>query len=178
MDFKLFLIRHDIEAIIDLAESQCELQYTESGLFESADVKYYTSMIDVPGLGLNFTGKYITGLSLIACHRGTAVNVSTIQQKHGGYLYSIDQSCNPDSVIIQPGGVFQGIYIIRGGIGTTSDTKKSLELYNLFRSAASKICIKVKGWHIGPAAYALSNSGHRLITMHAQQDPKYDLAKP
>ena len=175
MEVKIFATLSDLESSIDCIESKIELICSKTGLFSSEEIQYFDSIMNIEEIGVNHTGKYITGTSIIVCEKNDNINAEKIKQKKGGYLYSIGQSNNPNSIIFQPGGIFQNKYIVRGGIGTVSNTKKSIELFKYFKKTILKDFKKIKDWYVGPEALLLAKAGYRLITMHVEQSIEYDL---
>jgi hypothetical protein len=175
MDTKIFATRSDLISGIEQIESQRELYYANTDFDKPEDLKALESLQDCQEIGYNTTGKYITGLTFLVVDRKYNFNIEKIKQNKGGYLYSIDQSNNPYSIMFQPGGMYNETCLIRGTIATISDAKESRELYRFFSKTIIKNCKRIKGWYIGPEAMKLAKSGTRLITMHASQDPIYDL---
>jgi hypothetical protein len=175
MNTKIFTTRLDLIPGINRIESRMPLKYVKTGLLGCNKIKCFDSMTEIKELGVNHTGKYITGISFLIVDRNEEIKIRKVKQNTGACLYAVDQLENPNSIIFQPGGIYENGYIIRGNIGTTSETQKSRKLWRFFSKEIIKGFNKIKDWYVGPEALKLADSGFRLITMHIDQSREYDL---
>jgi hypothetical protein len=178
MDTKIFATRSDLIPRIERVESQKDLHYARTGLFYHDEIITSTFLKDVKEMGYNTTGQYISGIAVLVVEKKHKIKIRKVKQRTGGYLYAIDQLKNPHSIVFQPGGMYENSYLIRGGINTVSESKESKQLFHFFSKGITKGFTKIRGWYVGPEAMKLMNSGVRLITMHINESPEYDLAVP
>lgn len=175
MDTMIFTTRSDLMPRIEWIEAQRDLHYAISDMYESKDIEILDSLLGVKEIGYNYTGQYITGTQFLVVERKYKIKVEKVKQRRGGYLYAVDPFKNPHSIIFQPGGIYNDSKLIRGNIGTVSESKKSIELYKFFSKGIVKGFTRIEGWYVGPEALELYKSGIRLITMHINEPPEYDL---
>ena len=176
----IFATRSDLMPGIEWIESQEDLHYVRAGLYnkdEINELNVLDSLGNVNEIGYNTTGQYVTGTQFLVVEKKYKIRIEKVKQRKGGYLYAVDTLKNPHSIIFQPNGMYQDSYLIKGTIGTVSESKKSIELYKFFSKGIVKGFTKIKGLYVGPEAMKLMESGVRLITMHVQQSPEYDLVK-
>jgi hypothetical protein len=178
METMIFATRSDLIPGIQWVESRTELHYVRAGLYskdEINELNVFDSLRNVEEIGYNTTGQYITGTQFLVVERKHRIRTETIKQRKGGYLFDVGPSKNPHSIIFQPNGIYQDSYLIRGNIGTVSESKESIELYGVFSKGIVKGFTRVKGWYVGPEALKLMASGVRLITMHVEESLVYDV---
>jgi hypothetical protein len=89
--------------------------------------------------------------------------------------YAVDQLANPKTVVLQPGGQFEGC-IIAGQLGTVSDDPTSLELFRFISKQVRRLFTKVKAFYVGKEASELLGRGWRL-TANVKAPPLYDLKR-
>lgn len=178
METMIFATRSDLIPGLLSVESQRDLHYVKAGLYnrnELNELDVLDSLRNVEEIGHNATGQYITGTQFLVVERKNRIRTEKIKQKTGGYLFDVGPLKNPHSIIFQPNGIYQDSYLIRGNIGTVSQSKRSIELYKFFSKGVVKGFSKIQGWYVGPDALKLMASGVRLITMHVQESEVYDL---
>ena len=168
-----FATRQDILAGSESFENGIGVQYIQTGLFESAEFRAFSSVDQIATVGKSDTGSSSSDLSFLVMLADQAVRVRDVQQRKGGVLYAIDQLANSKSISVRYGGVYEDQYVIRGEVGTVSDDPQSLELYKTFVSSISKQFSSFNGYRIGPEAMRLHKSGMRL-THASGTDRKYD----
>lgn len=174
MDTRIFATRLDLIPRIEWIESQKELHYaTDSG----KEILFYNSIKDLSEIGINKTGQYISGIQFLVVEKKYKINVEIVRTYKGSDSFNIGQLKNPNSIFFQPGGIYNKEYLIRGNIGTVSESKESKELFKYFSKGITKGFTKIRGWYVGPDALRLMNLGIRLITMHVKENPNYDLVK-
>ncbi len=179
MDIKIFATRSDFMIGLERIESQKDLHYVIAGLYNKDEItklEILDSLLNVHELGYNTSGQYVSGTQYLVVEKKYKIKTEKIKQRKGGYLYAVDPLKNPHSIIFKPNGIYKDGYLIRGSIGTVSESKKSIELYKFFSKEIVKGFKKIKGWYVGSEAMKLAESGVRLIIMHAQQSPEYDLS--
>src|SRR5262249_19906892 len=94
----------------------------------------------------------------------------------GGTRFFFDQLMNPRSLILSPGGVFQGKCIIAGQVGTCTTARESEDLLRLFARELRRQFTKVRSYYVGEEALRMLESGMRLTT-GVQSPVDYDLRR-
>jgi hypothetical protein len=152
------------------------LNYTLCGLFESRQFTSAHSGGALPSLRLPAPHP-----SAIACPQylitevEAPVEVREVPQKAGGVLYAIDQLANPDSIIVQPGGLYPPDVLLHGRVGTVSSTRFAAQLQRAFASAIAEFFEHIRAFYVGHQAHDLWRRGYRL-TPSAHSPREYDLA--
>jgi hypothetical protein len=171
-----FATADDLIPVFERVEKKHRLVYTLCGLFPSRQTSSVSSGADIPTLR-----RPAPHPSAIACPQylltdgGKPIIVRDIPQKSGGVLYAVDQLANPESIIVQPGGVYPPEVLLHGRVGSASSTPFAAQIHRAFASAIGKLFKHVRAFYVGPQAYELWQRGHRLTA--AVQSPKeYDLA--
>ena len=107
--------------------------------------------------------------------RQTTVHVRDVPQKAGGTRYAVDQPMNKDAIMLCLAGRRDERVIISGVAGTTSETPKALEIFDIFRNHIRQEFTKLKTFYVGPEAMKLKDEGFRLTTS-IKSPREYDLA--
>jgi hypothetical protein len=93
-------------------------------------------------------------------------------------VYAVSQKLNPDSIVFSPGGMYDKLpVLIAGHIGTISQTKGALNLYNQFAKAIIKGFEKIGSYYVGPEAGRLMTKGYRMVTIGIGSPATYDLKR-
>jgi hypothetical protein len=90
-------------------------------------------------------------------------------------LYAIDQLANPDSIIIQPGGLYPPDVLLHGRVGTASSARFAAQLQRAFAFSLAELFQRIRAFYVGPEAQELWRRGYRL-TPSVQSPHEYDLA--
>jgi len=86
----------------------------------------------------------------------------------------VDQLVNPDTVVLNPGGVWRGDILLYGRVATVSGSAESQRLMRRFRAAIRSGFRQVRAFWVGPEALRMLHSGKRLTI--AEQSPRgFDL---
>jgi hypothetical protein len=171
----IFATRKDLEPGILKIEEKYPLKYTLCGLFLSEKAQLWNSLIKTEDLG--YTTKKIQSCckEYLVLRAETDLKIGNVPQHAGGIRYEIDQLLNQKSITIRPGGIYDSGILMCGRIATASDDPDSVKLYREFCRAITKGFWKHRGYNVGPEALQLAKAGVRLITMHIDEDRKYDL---
>jgi len=170
-----FATKADLIPVIKLIESQRAVKYVNYENSGSSRISYLDSLLSYKELGINKTGAHITGVMFFVLDKEKTLNLEKSFGLFGRARYSFSHLNNPDTIIFQPGGLYKGKHLICGRVGTTSDSKESLELYERFLKAITREFKKVKSYYVGDEAYKMLLEGYRLITMGVDSPPEYDL---
>jgi len=168
-----FATKSDIAAVILDVESQQSLKYTEAGMFDSPEPRTLVSGLEIPNLGHARSGEPNLEPFWLITRADSRIKVESVPQRRGGTRFSVDAELNPESVVLQPGGVFEGIArwpgrsyegraVVAGQIGTATPNEVSLELAKQFAVAIRKRFIRIKSSYVGSEAERLFGAGWRL----------------
>lgn len=92
--------------------------------------------------------------------------------------YVLSQKLNPDSIVFSPGGIYNKLpALIAGHIGTISQSKNALTLYNKFVKAIIKGFEKIGSYYVGPEAARLMAEDYRMVTIGISSPTVYDLKR-
>jgi len=171
-----FATKSDLEQVLQAVEENRTLEYIPTGLFDTAAVKRVESLRTIPTLGMATVGDSNHETTYLVADHGASVEIRSVPQRQGGVKYAIDQVANPKTIVIRPGGVFQGNCVIVGQLGTASEDKDSLEAYQLFRKEFAARFKKIKSFYVGEEACTLLDKGWRL-TASVKAAVEYDLRR-
>lgn len=171
-----FAAGDDLLPVFESVEAKRGLSYTLCGLFPSRELTSVAAGREIPALrspapnpSANACPQYLVTAA------GAAVSVREVPQKAGGVLYAIDQLANPESIIIQPGGLYPPDVLLHGRVGTASSAPFAAQLQRAFASVIGKRFEHIRAFYVGPEAHELWRRGYRL-TRSAQSPREYDLA--
>lgn len=171
-----FLVLADIEDILQEIESSANIQYYETGLFNSKNTPVYDSIFHTSNIGIAVSGDWNRIDSYLILQKNSLVNIREIPQRTGDTKFAVDQMNNPNSIELKLGGVFNDKenVIVAGRVSTISETNVSNELYKLFSKKIKKSFRKIGAFYVGKLAEEKLKNGWRLVT--SENSPKdYDL---
>jgi len=169
-----FATRADLELLLREVELERQLQFVETGLFDSPRVKPLHSLLDTPSLGRLSVGHRNQGPCYLVASLEIAIVVRPVPQRRGGTKYAVDQQENPKTIAFRPSGAFGENCLIEGQVGTISNDSSSLELIQLFRREMRRQFEKVNEFYVGKEAGELLKKGWRL-TANVKSPATYDL---
>ena len=165
----LFATRADLLGLLEgLASSGSELRFVKRGWSPTAVPSHvYQSARELPNLGTadEFKVAYVMFLE------GTEVAGYYVP---GQKRYLINQLKNPDTVVLEPGGLWNKEALVSGSFGTVSESANSRRLFSQISRETKKSFNKIRAYYVGPEAEGLLRDGFRL-TDAVQSPPIYDL---
>ena len=171
-----FATKADLESLLRTVESERQLQFVETGLFDSPKLEPMHSLVGAPKLGNLSTGDHNHGPCYLVACREISIEVRPVPQRRGGIKYAVDQQANPKTIAFRPSGAFGENCLIDGQAGTVSDDSSSLELFQLFSKELRRQFTKVSEFYVGKEAGELLDKGWRL-TANAKSPTLYDLKR-
>ena len=171
-----FATKADLESLLREVESKRQLQFVETGLFDSPSVEPIHSLLGAPNLGHLSAGDHNQAPCYLVASQEIFIDVRPVPQRRGGTKYAVDQQQNPKTIAFRPSGAFGENCLIDGQVGTISDESSSLELFQLFRKQMRRQFTKVKEFYVGKEAGELLDKGWRL-TANVKSPPLYDLRR-
>ncbi len=173
-----FALNEDLLALLEIVESKGALKYTHMGNFPGHEIKDGPRVFDtgagIPNLGIAYADSSTTCERFLVCEQGMPIKLRCLKGVDGGERVCVDQLANADSVVFLSGGIRNEDIVLKGYIGTASDSKISQALMKRFHAAIKKTFSKVKAFYVGPKALTLLESGKRL-TGSVQSPREYDL---
>jgi hypothetical protein len=164
----------DLSPLLSSLETQKNLQYTRTGLFDTNTPQTYRSYVDIPNFGTARHPTSIANPSYLVSPQGATVRVEGVPQRRGGILYAIDQLLNQDTITFGPGGRYQDDVFLYGRIGTASDSPMSKGLYHFFTRPFRQHFKRTGAFFLGPEALDFARRGGRLA-LSASTPPEHDL---
>jgi len=176
MQRQFFATADDLLQVFERVEGKRHLAYTLTGLFPSPELTTVYSGATIATLRKPAPDPSATsGYTYLVTDSERRIAVRTVPQQAGGLRYAVDQLENPDSITLTPGGIYPPNVLLYGRVGTVSAASFSVDLHRAFATTIGKLFQRVKAFHVGPGAFKLWQSGHRL-TIGANSPPIYDLS--
>jgi hypothetical protein len=170
----LFATREDWSSLLASVEDQLAVAYVLGGSCATppSRIESYNHLEDLGEAG---SGNASNGQIYLCLANDAEIQTRSVEQRKGGHTKFVDQQSNPDTVVLKPGGRFEGNIIIAGQIGTVSETEWSLRAFSVFQKEVRKQFKKVKSYYVGRDARRLFDEGCRL-TANARSPEEYDLS--
>lgn len=173
-----FAVLEDIEPVIKDIESSIDIRYYNAGLqlFDSESIPAYDSILDIPNIGITFSGDWNRIDNYLVIKKKEQLIVRKIPQRTGEIKFSVDQMNNLKSIELKLGGIYQEKenVIVAGRIATISEDEESKELYNLFSTKIRKEFKIIGAFYVGKKAKEKLMLGWRLVT-NEKSPREYDL---
>ena len=126
----IFSDLEDLRSILHDFETNYNVQYYATGLFDNPDTPKYSSIFDVTNLGISNVGDWNLCLNLLVIDKSDSIKIREVPQRKGGIKYAIDQMINPRSILLKTGGAFKEGVLVAGAVGTISNDLYSNTLFN------------------------------------------------
>lgn len=169
-----FATKNDLLSIINEVQRYESLKYIPTGSYLSKDIIEYLSLEKYENLGINKSGDHQTE-SFLVLRKTDRLRIREVEQTDGSLLYFVDQLENEDSIVLWPGGINKGEFLICGHASTINESKLSRVLFNYFSKNIKRLCKKQVGrYYIGEGAQSLYGE-MRFITINVNQSTDYDL---
>ena len=166
----------DLKPFLAAVELQRPLWYAVGGTSVKQEPEVFDSSQQLPNLGIAMMGDQNREPFYLVTDENIAVEARAVPQRRGGMRFSFDQQANPRSIILRPGGAFQGKFLIAGQLGTCSPDEESVNLIKLFAKVLRQRFSKVRSYFVGEEALRLLEDGMRLTTS-VLAPVEYDLKK-
>jgi len=175
MQRDFFATRDDIELWLRVIEAQRAIKYAVCGLFKNKEPTVYQMITEIPDLGVMIADNESLADRFLVVPRDLRINVRSVPQASGEIRYAVDQLHNPESLIFQPGGLYERSALICGHIGGSFSNHIANKLFQEFDVAMKHGFKSHREYYVGREARSLGLEGVRLITMHVHEDSAYDL---
>lgn len=171
-----FATSADMMSVITSIENTWQLDYYEAGLFDSSTAVLHHSLLAISTLALPTPNSGVHCTRYLVLDSPSDLQIRTIPQKCGSPKYAIDQLVNPESLIIQLGGIHQDGMLIVSSIGTAHKSTFSTSLLSAYRRCFKKQFQVINGIFVGREAHMFLNTGWHLV-FDVTQPREYDLQK-
>jgi hypothetical protein len=164
----VYATSEDWRHLLTSVSSQRPLKLVKAGLFATAAAGAADVLDDLDKIE-PFAGYLVlAGMDQISPRR--------IPQRGGDPKYAVDQISNPDSIILNVGGMASQDCLVAGQVGTARTEQAAQELHALFEKAIKKQFVRIKSYYVAPLALQLLDSGARL-TPTRNSPQAYDLVR-
>jgi hypothetical protein len=172
--FYFFATASDLASVLGDLESAHRLVFFKTGKFETDHLLQYESGLSIPNFGKADSPSAASSTSYLVFESPQKPTVRNLVTVHGT-RYFVDQLANSDSVVFAPSGIWDAC-LIRGSVGTASNTRRSRQLMRWFRSAFAQHMQKLRNHYVGPEAFTFLMEGSHRLTASADGAPEYDLS--
>jgi len=166
----------DLKSLLVDFEQSFNVKYVRAGLFDDSNTSIYHSVNEIAELGTTSSPDQNQSPCYLILSAEEEIQVNPIEQRRGGTKYAVNQSNNPESVIVRTGGLYGGSCIISGQIGTCTTHLKSLDMMNELTRIMTKNFTQIKSYLVGKEARRFMTKGYRL-TSDARMSDDYDLVE-
>lgn len=156
-----FAARNDLLQVLELVEQRTPLAYYPCGIVAD-DVEGIGRACEIPGLGQAREGSWLDQDRYLILPSSEPLQLRRVQHTDGSESFRSDQVLNPNSVILQTGGVFEDKFVLIGEFGTMSVKRTGFDLLESIRRKVRSEYIRVADAYVGPEAEKLARDGARL----------------
>ena len=167
-----FATHDDLLEVLSAVNDSCPLGFVELAAYNDPSDIFLKSLNDLGDISRSQTGDHLDNPHFVFLSEKT-VQYKTVLLPDKTFSYHLDQSLNPDTVLLWPGGFYDKKTLVTGEINTISSSEESQKLFKLFRKMIRKRFMKVRNYYLGQEAYALSEN-LRLVTICLKSPPEYD----
>jgi hypothetical protein len=170
-----FATPEDLLPVLLSIESHRQIKYTRYGHISEPTIESYATAKDLPTLFLPAPHESaVAGPSYVVTEFSATIALRRLSPRLGGERWAVDQLANPDSTVLQHGGLYGERILLRGEVRTAYKSSVATSLQRTFDRAIRKSFSKVRSFYVGSHAEALLDAGCRL-TAAKQSPPEYDL---
>jgi hypothetical protein len=176
MQLLFFALKVDLLPVLDVVESQMEVQYSRTGRYSTSAFVRFLRAADIPGLGSATADSTVACETYLITARGVSVNVRTVESNDGKQVFFVDQLVNPDSITVTPAGSWGNETVLSGRFATASTSAAARHLMNAFGRVVKSKFEKIGPYRVGREALAILDKGGRL-TDAVQSPREFDLVR-
>ena len=169
-----FALRDDLLAVLEEVEGKARPVYTLAESYPSPTVSQLERASSIVTLGIAAGEQTALCVSYLITDALIEIQSRRIHRWDGSLVYVVDQSVNPDSVMLTAAGAWGKSIIIAGKISSDSKTRAAEAWMRKYRAAIKRRFTRIDAFWVGPAALIDFRKGRRLTI--AEQSPlEYDL---
>lgn len=169
-----FALRDDLLQVLEEIEGKARPAYTLAESYPSPTAKQFESASDIPGLGIADAEQTALCAQYLITVASLEIQSEKIHRWNGSVVYVVNQSFNPDSVILTAGGRWDEDIIIAGNIASGSKSPSSEAWMRKYRTVIKRRFTRINAFWVGPSALIDFRRGQRL-TIAEQSPSEYDL---
>jgi hypothetical protein len=169
-----FALRGDILSVLEEVETKSRPVYTLAEYYPSPKVRQLGHGSNISDLGIAAGEQTALCAQYLITQSGLEIQSERIRRWDGSIVYVVNQSLNPDSVMLTAAGVWNKRIIIAGNIGSNSKSESSKVWMRKYRAAIKKRFTRINAFWVGPLALERFRDGWRL-TIAEQSSREYDL---
>ena len=159
----------DLAPRLQLIEERFQLKYIPMGWQQSPSGDVYSSVFDIPNLGVAKYDRFILNEGFLVAPIETPFVVEAVPQHTGRISYLVAPDANPEIFIFYPGGVSGEERLIGGCFAINSHNPAIRKICFQFSQMLLKGFEDVKDyyhhtWWVGPQAMDMLLSGKSLVT--------------
>lgn len=158
-------------------ESDRPLKYSNEGRLSAPTPSTWGKGSEVPNLGQATGDQHLACSPFLIVQAAANINVESSLMFDGVQRFDVQQSSNPDSVVLRPGGGWTDGSLVSGSITTISKSPISQALMRSAHSAVKKHFTRIQAFWVGPETLISLREGRRL-TYAVQSPPEYSLREP
>jgi hypothetical protein len=159
-----FMTASDLHDWLTMVNKAKSLEYCDAhGAGTTPEV--YRSASEIPELGTPKVwpnGQPSTRVLLAHASPYTFVSRTVVLKDSAQSRYSVYPVSNPGCVVLRPGGIGNGEYIISGDVSSVAGDDESKKLFAIFTRQLAKLCVVQDRVAVGPEAAALHFDGYRF----------------
>jgi hypothetical protein len=164
----VYATSEDWHRLLMSVSSQRPLKLVKAGLFATAVADVADGLDDLDML------EPFSGYLVLA--RVDPISMQLVPQRRGDPKYAVDQLNNPNSIVLQVGGMASQDRLVAGQVGTVRAEQAAQELHAVFEKAIKRQFVKIKSYYVAPLALKLLDNGARL-TPTRNSPQAYDLIR-
>jgi hypothetical protein len=166
--------RDDLLAVTERVERSLPIKYIRFGHVTELPPETFKSAAQIPNLGAATHESAVGCEKFLVADSLLAIRSRQLNTLAGVNRFTIDQLHNPNTVVLNPGGLWKGEILLHGNVAAAHNTEVSSSLMKLFRSAIKSEFKRVRAFWVGPQALEMLKCGKRL-TLAEQSPREYDL---
>lgn len=170
-----FAVREDLLTVLGRIERRVSLTYRQC--IGTPEPPTWNAAAEITELGVAVEGTAVNQKRYLVMPTASKFTVYQRELPDGEISYSVVPMGNPDSMVITPAGLYSDWCIVLGDFGAALPKPSGFDVVAALQRAMRAEFHKVGSCYVGPRAYALAESGVRLV-IGTKADPKTDLKLP
>jgi hypothetical protein len=154
----------DLTGLMTAIEAQKPLKYTLTGFPDEPVLHQYSTFAKIESFGASKFGNMILDASFLVSEPDLEIKIRPVPQTRGRIKHRIYTELNSKTLVLRPGGLFQGDTVISGELMKYSVEIEAEEMFKIFRWEVKRQFKKHDSYPywLGKEAAVMHASGHRL----------------
>lgn len=151
-----YATRGDLLALFSAVETMGSLKYLQTGNFSAEGyageraAQQLNSGADIVGLGVAGSHSSAGCSQYLVVESSEPIELRRIVAKDGQARILVDQLLNPNSIVVNVGGMYRENVFIEGLVSTTGVTPQAKRLFERWRRQLKRVWVKVGPYFLGP----------------------------